>query len=216
MTPSPATFTVRDETVAVIDFETTGMSPEQGARPTEIAAVLVRGGEIVGRYQSLMNAGAWVPPFIEQLTGITNAMVEAAPPVDRVMDEVAGFVGACPLVAHNAAFDSRFWNAELARIHRPPAAPFACTLLLARRVWPQAPGHRLGTLARHVGVRATGRAHRALADAEMAAGLLVQLCRVLDERFGLPAPTHEELRVLQRVPKARLEAASRALRAPAP
>ena len=55
--------------IAVIDFETTGMSPAQGARATEIAAVLVDDGEVVGRFQSLMNSGAWVPPFIEQLTG---------------------------------------------------------------------------------------------------------------------------------------------------
>jgi DNA polymerase III subunit epsilon len=68
------------ETVAVIDFETTGMSPEQGARATEIAAVLVEDGQIVARFQSLMNTGAWVPPFIEQLTGISNAMLAKAPP----------------------------------------------------------------------------------------------------------------------------------------
>ena len=53
------------DTVAVIDFETTGISPDAGARATEIAAVLLRDGRVVGRYQSLMNAGAYVPPFIE-------------------------------------------------------------------------------------------------------------------------------------------------------
>ncbi|RPH62553.1 MAG: 3'-5' exonuclease, partial [Burkholderiales bacterium] len=68
------------DTVAVIDFETTGISADAGARATEIAAVLLRDGRIVDRYQSLMNAGAWVPPFIEELTGITNDMVRAAPP----------------------------------------------------------------------------------------------------------------------------------------
>lgn len=60
------------QTVAVIDFETTGISPDAGARATEIAAVLLRDGRVVGRYQSLMNAGARIPPFIEQLTGISN------------------------------------------------------------------------------------------------------------------------------------------------
>src|SRR5690606_35810328 len=73
------------DTIAVIDFETTGISPEHGARATEIAAVLVRDGVVVDRYQSLMNAGAWVPPFIEALTGISNEMVRAAPPAARVM-----------------------------------------------------------------------------------------------------------------------------------
>src|SRR6218665_3048368 len=73
------------ETVAVIDFETTGMSHGMGARATEVAVVLVQGGAIVGRYQSLMNSGAWVPPFIEQLTGITNRMLKDAPPAEEVM-----------------------------------------------------------------------------------------------------------------------------------
>jgi len=68
------------ETLAVIDFETTGLGPTHGGRATEVAAVLVQGGEIVGRFQSLMNSGAWVPPFITQLTGITNAMLQPRRP----------------------------------------------------------------------------------------------------------------------------------------
>ena len=98
--------------VAVIDFETTGSSPGQGARATEIAAVLVEDGRIVGHYQSLMQSGAWVPPFIEQLTGITHAMLADAPPAQQVMREVLRFTAGCPLVAHNAAFDRGFWQAE--------------------------------------------------------------------------------------------------------
>ena len=66
--------------IAVIDFETTGSSPGQGARATEVAIVIVEHGAVVDSYQSLMNAGVWVPPFITQLTGITNAMVAEAPP----------------------------------------------------------------------------------------------------------------------------------------
>lgn len=68
------------ETLAVIDFETTGLGATQGGRATEIAAVLVQDGQIVGRFQSLMNSGAWVPPFITQLTGISNEMLQNAPP----------------------------------------------------------------------------------------------------------------------------------------
>jgi hypothetical protein len=64
--------------IAVIDFETTGSSPGQGARATEIAAVLVEGGRIVGHCQSPMYSGAWVPPFIEQLTGLSDAMLADA------------------------------------------------------------------------------------------------------------------------------------------
>jgi DNA polymerase III subunit epsilon len=104
------------EPVVVIDFETTGLSPEHGARATEIAAVLVRNGQVVDRYQSLMNAGQRIPPFIQSLTGITNSMIRTAPPAPQVMAEVADFVGDYPLIAHNASFDRKFWQAELARI----------------------------------------------------------------------------------------------------
>ena len=192
------------ETVAVIDFETTGMSPEQGARATEIAVVLVRGGEVVDRYQSLMNSGAWVPPFIEQLTGISNEMLEGAPPAVRVMREVADFVGGVPMVAHNASFDRRFWEAELARAGRAGGQPFACTLLLARRIYPEAPNHKLGTLARHLALPVSGRAHRAMADAEMAAGLWLGIRGALAQRYRLAEPDHATLCALQSVPRAGL------------
>jgi len=84
------------ESIAVIDFETTGVSPSQ-ARATEIGVAIIEDGRIVDRYQSLMNSGAWVPPFIEQLTGISNAMLRKAPPSDQVMNEVADFIGERPL-----------------------------------------------------------------------------------------------------------------------
>jgi DNA polymerase III subunit epsilon len=168
---------VMSETVAVIDFETTGMSPGQGARATEIAAVLVQDGQVVGRFQSLMNSGAWVPPFIEQLTGISNRMLASAPASRAVMKEVMRFTRGLPLVAHNAAFDRIFWHAEalLADCEPDPAHHFVCTLLLSRRLYPQAPNHRLGTLAKLHALPSSGRAHRALADAQTTAHLLVQM-----------------------------------------
>jgi len=105
--------------IAVIDFETTGMAPAQGARATEVAIVLIEGGQVVDRFQSLMRTGAWIPPFITRLTGITNAMVAAAPPAEEVMRDAARFVGSAPMVAHNAAFDSKFWQSELALAGAP-------------------------------------------------------------------------------------------------
>ena len=193
------------ETVAVIDFETTGMSPEQGARATEIAAVLIRDGVVVDRYASLMHTGVWVPPFIEQLTGISNAMLEEAPPAERVMREVADFVGDAPMAAHNAAFDRKFWDAELARVDRVRGAEFACTLLLSRRLYPDAPSHKLGNLGRWAGLPSTGRAHRALADAELAARLLLRIEADLLARHGLEAVTHALLRDIQQAPRRRIE-----------
>jgi len=80
--------------LAVIDFETTGATPAHGARATEVAICLLEGGRIVDRYASLMNAGVRIPSFITQLTGITNAMVAAAPAADVVMREAAPDGGA--------------------------------------------------------------------------------------------------------------------------
>ena len=200
------------ETIAVIDFETTGMSPGMGARATEIAVVKLQGGRIVDRYQSLMHTGAWVSPFIEQLTGISNRMLESAPPADQVMREAAAFVGDAPLVAHNAAFDRGLWLAELSRAGGEAAGdavgPFACTLLLSRRLNDDAPNHRLGTLAQLFDLPRSGRAHRALADAEVTAHLLLRMQRDVERRFAelLPAGgvTHALWRALQRAPKTAL------------
>ncbi|MBU4519803.1 MAG: 3'-5' exonuclease, partial [Gammaproteobacteria bacterium] len=75
--------------IAVIDFETTGISPGQGDRATEVAIVLLERGQVVDRFQSLMNAGVHIPAFITQLTGITNAMVASAPPAETVMANAA-------------------------------------------------------------------------------------------------------------------------------
>ena len=118
--------------IAIIDFETTGSTPAQGARATEVAVVLVEGGRVVDQLQSLMNAGVRIPPFITQLTGITNGMVADAPPASEVMAQARRFVGDVPLVAHNAPFDRGFWQAELARAGCDAPQPFACTVRLAR------------------------------------------------------------------------------------
>ncbi len=194
------------EAVAVIDFETTGLSPAQGDRATEIAAVIIEDGKVVARYQSLMNAGVRIPSFIESLTGITNAMIRSAPSAAVVMNEVSAFVGDIPLVAHNASFDCKFWDAELDRIklRRYQDQEFACSLLLARRLLPQATSHKLGDLIRYANLPAGGRAHRALADAEMAASLLIHLEEELRNRHKVGKVTHELLRRIQSTPKAKL------------
>ncbi|MBP8185523.1 MAG: 3'-5' exonuclease, partial [Pseudomonas sp.] len=192
------------ERIAVIDFETTGMSPGQNCRATEIAVVIVEDGRIVERYQNLMNSGAYVPPFIESLTGISNAMLRSAPPAAQVMAEVAEFVGRTPLVAHNAAFDQKFWDAELALINRQRVQSFACSMLLARRLLPQAPNHKLGTLNSWAKLPHTGKAHRAMADAEMAANLMLFMHEVLRQHHGLQAVSHGLLCNLQKVPAAKM------------
>lgn len=192
------------ERIAVIDFETTGISPGTHCRATEIAVVMLENGRIVDRYQSLMNAGVRVPGFIEQLTGISNAMLRSAPPAERVMNEVNEFVGTTPLLAHNAAFDQKFWDFELGLIRRTRLQKFACSLLLARRLMPAAPNHKLGTLTAFAQLPSTGKAHRAMADAEMAANLTLHLAGQLRSVHGVSALSHDWLCSLQKVPAARI------------
>ncbi len=185
-------------TFAVIDFETTGISPNMGDRATEVAIVLLEDGQVVDRFQSLMNAGVRINSFITQLTGITNEMVQAAPPAEQVMLEAARFVAGRPMAAHNAAFDKKFWQAELARCGEDGSHPFVCTLLLSRRLYPQALNHKLGTLAALHHLPAAGRAHRAMADAEVAASLLLHMQHDLKIRHGCAAPDQALLMGLQR------------------
>ena len=85
--------------IAVIDFETTGLSLAMGDRATEVAIVMVEDGKVVGRFQSLMNAGVRISAFLESFTGISNAMVAGAPPAADVIAQASRFVGDAPMVA---------------------------------------------------------------------------------------------------------------------
>ena len=186
--------------IAVIDFETTGLSPAMGDRATEIAIAVLEGDRVVDRFQSLMNAGVRISAFIEDYTGISNDMIRAAPPAEEVMAQAARFVRDMPLVAHNASFDQRFWAAELARLPAGTQAnpPFACTMLLSRRLYPQAGSYRLGALASFHRLPSAGRAHRAMADAETAAALLARIQSDLRREYEVEHAPHELLVKLQR------------------
>ncbi|WP_353396627.1 3'-5' exonuclease [Hydrogenophaga sp. 5NK40-0174] len=190
--------------MAVIDFETTGMSPAYGDRATEVAIVMTEEGQVVDRFQSLMNAGVPIPPFIESLTGISNAMLADAPTPAEAMRAAAEFVGDAPMVAHNASFDRRFWHGELALAGLNATQPFACTVLLSRRLFPEATSHKLSALAGWLHIERSGQAHRALSDAEVTAELLLRLQSALRERHGIANPDHDFLMRLQACSKAGL------------
>ena len=192
------------ETVAVLDFETTGLSPQWGDRATEIAITLVREGQVVDRFQSLMNAGRRIPADITHLTGITNGMIATAPSAAKVMRDAARFVGNTPLVAHNASFDQKFWATELARVSLKSASAFACTLLLARRIYPESPNYRLSTLVQLLRLPQAGRAHRAMVDAEMAGVLWCRIQTDILETYDLRFVNHQLLTRVQRVSRAQV------------
>ena len=184
----------------IIDFETTGLSAMQGDRATEVAAVVIDETGIIGRFQSLMNGGRRIPPFVQALTGISNAMIRQAPRAEEVMRQLLDFIAGRPLVAHNAAFDHGFLGAELDRIGEACPTGLLCSMKVARRVYPEAPNHRLETLIRHVRIEATGQYHRALADAEMTALLWLRMERKLQNDFDLPEVPLELMQRIQTAP----------------
>jgi DNA polymerase-3 subunit epsilon len=191
--------------IVMLDFETTGLSPESGDRITEVAALRIAGGEIVDRYVSLVNCGVRIPSFITSLTGITQQMVDTAPPVDEVVPELIAFIGEDTLAAHNASFDEKFLKAEGARLGQDCRhAGLVCSVKLSRRVLPGMPSYKLGELARSLGIVFRGTAHRAEADAEVAANLLLHIGRHLGESYGLGPVAPELLVEINRLAAARV------------
>lgn len=190
------------ETIIVLDFETSGISPDCGDRAIEIGAVMLSGGKIVDRFQSLMNPGLRINSFIENYTGITNQMVQDAPKAADVMHEFALFIGSTPLVAHNASFDRRFLVAEFERIGLQCKQDFGCSMLTARRIYPDAPNHKLETLVRYKRLCTDGTFHRALADAEMTAHLWIAMTDDLRSEYGFNDVPFALMRDLAKVPKA--------------
>ncbi len=182
------------ETVYVIDFETTGLSPQQGARAIEVAAVKVRNDQIESSYTSLINPGLQVPIDIQRLTGITESMRLSAPSPKKVFDELYRFIGSNPLVAHNASFDKKFLISEFGFLGLPVNNSFACTLKLARRVYPNASSHRLGSILTYADINVPPNLHRALADAIATAELWLQMRSDLLSKRTLNDTGHEAIK----------------------
>ena len=188
-------------TVVVLDFETTGLSPGAGDRAIEIGAVRIEDGEVTARFQELMNPGQRVSGFIESYTGITNTMLADARPCGEVMRDFAEFIGGYNLVAHNASFDKRFLDAELARTSMGYSGKFSCSMLAARRIYQQAPDHKLGTLVELMNIPVEGVFHRALYDSEMTAKLWLAMLDDVCERYVLSAIDFGLMQKLGKTPK---------------
>jgi len=167
-------------TFCVVDLETTGSTGEDTI--TEFGAVKVRGGEVLGEFQTLVNPQAHIPPLIAVLTGITNSMVADAPRLAEVVPSWLEFAGDSVLVAHNAGFDIGFLKRACATHGYPwPAPDVVDTVALARNVLlrDEVPNVRLATLGKHV--RSAHEAnHRALSDARVT----VDVLHFLLERVG--------------------------------
>ncbi|MBB2992534.1 DNA polymerase-3 subunit epsilon [Mycolicibacterium iranicum] len=187
--------TLRETTFVVVDLETTGGRPsgEHHDSITEIGAVKVRGGEVLGEFATLVGPGRSIPPQIVALTGITSAMVYDAPRIESVLPSFLEFARGAVLVAHNARFDVGFLRAAAERNHVPwPKPPVLCTVTLARRVLTrdEAPSVRLSALAQLFNATTTPT-HRALDDAKAT----VDVLHGLIERVGNQGVhTYTELR----------------------
>jgi DNA polymerase-3 subunit epsilon len=190
------------DTVIVLDFETTGLSPDRGDRAIEIGAVRIENGVITDRFQQLMNPGRRISPFIEDYTGIANTMLRDAPPCREVMTEFSEFIEDFDLVAHNAAFDRRFLEAELRQIRRGYAGEFACSMLVSRRIYPEAPSHKLGTLVEYKSLPSSGTFHRALADAQMTTHLWLRMLDDIADRHRIADIPFTLMQALSGVSKA--------------
>ncbi len=178
-------------TFVVVDLETTGGSPA-AAHITEVGAVKVRGGEVIGELQTLVNPAEPIPAFISVLTGITDRMVADAPRIDSVLPAFLEFARDAVLVAHNAPFDIGFLKAAAARTgHDWPRFQVVDTAHLARQLVTrdEAPNRKLSTLAQLFGATTTPD-HRALHDARAT----VDVLHALLARVGnLGVDTLEEL-----------------------
>lgn len=168
-------------TFVVVDLETTGGSADTEAI-TEIGAVKVRGGEVIGEFATLVDPGRSIPPYIVELTGITSAMLIDAPRIARVLPGFLEFARGAVLVAHNAGFDTGFLRAAASRLDIAwPKFQVLCTVKLARRVLTrdEAPSVKLSALATLFDVSTTPT-HRALDDARAT----VDVLHALIERVG--------------------------------
>ena len=195
------------EPLVILDFETTGLRPERGDRIMEIALVRIENGRLGERYQSLVNSGTRLPPFVTSYTGITQAMVDEAPPAAEVMRNIASFIGGTPVVAHCALYDQSFYMHECWRqgmSRNIDIEPFICSMRLARRLYPDVPSHTLTALATALGLKYKSIPHRATADAEVTAQLMLRLVGDLATVDDSIEVTIDMLRRVQRTPLPRV------------
>ncbi|MRH42430.1 ATP-dependent DNA helicase DinG [Aquibacillus halophilus] len=186
----------------VVDLETTGHTPSKGDRIIEIGIVVLSEGKIINEYSTLINPNISIPPFITNLTGITEDDVSDAPKFSKVAEEVANIFKDAFIVAHNVPFDLGFLNFELKSVGLDPLhQPMIDTVELSRILLPQAPGFKLGQLSEYLELQHDDP-HRALSDAFVTAKLLLYL---LDKLHTLPYETVFQLKQMEKRLKSDLD-----------
>ena len=193
----------------VFDVETTGLSPTDGHRIIEIAAMKVREGVIVDKFYSLVNPKRALPPEAMAINQITEEMVADAPTADDVLPRMIDFVGGGCLTGHNVRFDLGFLCYELSLMGRKlkDGTPAVDTLKMAKELIPYLSSYKLAYLARSLGVQ-IGETHRAMADVEITVKVMLRLMEMAEEKdlgsvnkffaqFGVEKPTFKFAQMTQ-------------------
>lgn len=185
----------------VLDFETTGLLPDYD-RTIEVAATLLVDHRPLRTFTQLMHPGRRLPAFITALTGINDQMLRGKPRPEEVMPRLLAFAGNRPIVAHNAAFDRGFLQAELARAGLNISNEFLCTMRLARRLEPGLDSYRLGALVDTLDLHAPDapRFHRSVADVNHAVALWQRLHATFVRHTGMASPPVKVLSKLMSTP----------------
>jgi DNA polymerase-3 subunit epsilon len=161
---------------------------------------------VTDRFQHLMNPGFRINAFIEHYTGITNQMLREATGCADVMSRFSDFMGDHNLVAHHAAFDQRFLDAEFQGIRRSYSGAFVCSMLVARRLYQDAPNHKLGSLVHFKKIPTDGVFHRALADSELTAKLWLMMLEDIRNHYEMSSISFQLMQQLSRKPKGAVHA----------
>lgn len=169
---------------AVLDFETNGLIPQD--RAIEVGVVVVEGGREVEAFETLLDPGTPVSPFVTRLTGIRGEDLVGQPPFAAVWPDLERLLAGRVLVAHNLPFDRRILRREVALAGGDPrvGARGLCTVRLSRKLHPSEGSHCLDAVAERHGFSFSAR-HRALDDARVTAGVLLRLLEEACDREGL-------------------------------
>ncbi len=194
------TITPEDAHFCVVDVETTGLSA-QSNNIIEIGIVRVENLKVVDKYHSYINPGRLIPPYITQLTGISNEDVYDAPYFADIVDDISEFISDGIIAAHNISFDNSFLRKEYTCCGRDTLDnPKLCTLKIARRMYPMLKSKSLGSVIKHLHIR-NSAAHTALGDAQATARALIKMIKELREVHSIN--NVGELLNFQYVPKSR-------------
>ncbi|MCX7746865.1 MAG: PolC-type DNA polymerase III [Clostridia bacterium] len=169
-----------DDEFVVLDIETTGLNAEKD-KITEIGAVKIKNGKIIGKFSSFVNPEIPIPSMIVKLTGITNEMVQDSPTIEPVLLELLEFINGATVVAHNAPFDLGFIRHNAKKIGEHIHCPVVDTLQLCRRLFPDLGRYRLNIVANHLGIKLENH-HRAIDDSKATAEIFIKCLELLKEK----------------------------------